>query len=116
LATFIAPRKFVRSEIEARQATGVLGLCFISEGAIPYVARDPLRVIPTMMVGGAVSGALSMLFGCTLRAPHGGMFVLLIPGAVGNVVMYLASIAAGTVVAAALVALVKLPSEEVEGS
>jgi PTS system fructose-specific IIC component len=115
LATFIAPRKFVRSEIEARQATGVLGLCFISEGAIPYVARDPLRVIPTMMVGGAVAGALSMLFDCTLRAPHGGMFVLLIPGAVGNVVMYLASIAAGTVVAAALVALVKLPSEEVEG-
>ncbi|MBP0446113.1 PTS transporter subunit EIIC [Roseomonas sp. SSH11] len=113
LATFIAPRKFVASEIEARQATGVLGLCFISEGAIPYVARDPLRVIPTMMVGGAVTGALSMLFGCTLRAPHGGLFVLLIPGAVGNVAMYLAAIAIGTVVAAVLVALVKRPAAEV---
>jgi PTS system fructose-specific IIC component len=113
LATFLAPRKFVASEIEARQATGVLGLCFISEGAIPYVARDPLRVIPTMMIGGAVTGALSMLFGCILRAPHGGLFVLLIPGAVGNVAMYLAAIAAGTVVAAVLVAVVKRPAVEV---
>ncbi|MFC7736403.1 fructose-specific PTS transporter subunit EIIC [Roseomonas sp. GCM10028921] len=116
LATFIAPRKFVASEVEARQATGVLGLCFISEGAIPYVARDPLRVIPTMMIGGAVTGALSMLFGCTLRAPHGGLFVLLIPGAVGNVAMYLAAIAAGTVVAAVLVAVAKRPAVEVVGA
>ncbi|MBB5693884.1 fructose-specific PTS transporter subunit EIIC [Muricoccus pecuniae] len=116
LATFLAPRKFVASEIEARQATGVLGLCFISEGAIPYVARDPLRVIPTMMIGGAVTGALSMLFGCTLRAPHGGLFVLLIPGAVGNVAMYLAAIAAGTVVAAVLVAVAKRPAVEVVGA
>ncbi|MFH5927106.1 fructose-specific PTS transporter subunit EIIC [Roseomonas xinghualingensis] len=107
LATFFAPRKFTASEMEARQATAVLGLCFISEGAIPYVARDPLRVIPTMMVAGGITGALSMLFGCTLRAPHGGLFVLLIPGAVGNVAMYLLSIAAGTIVGAVLVAVAK---------
>jgi len=113
LATFLAPRKFVASEVEARQATGVLGLCFISEGAIPYVARDPLRVIPCMMVAGGLTGALSMLFGCTLRAPHGGLFVLLIPGAVGNVAMYLVSIAVGTAVGAALVAAVKRPAAEV---
>jgi PTS system fructose-specific IIC component len=80
--------------------------------AISYVARHPLRVIPTLMArrGGR---AHFMLFGCTLRALHGAMFVLLIPGAVGNVDMYLASVTVGTV---AVAALVKLPSEEVEGS
>jgi PTS system fructose-specific IIC component len=80
--------------------------------AISYVARHPLRVIPTLMAGRG-GRALSVLFGCTLRAPHGAMFVLLIQGAVGNVVMYLASVTVGTV---AVAALVKLPSEEVEGS
>lgn len=98
LATFLAKSKFVDSEAEAGKASFVLGLCFISEGAIPFAAKDPLRVIPCCMVGGALTGALSMLFGAELLAPHGGLFVLLIPGAISPVLMYLFAIAAGTAV------------------
>ena len=98
LATFLAKSKFIDSEAEAGKASFVLGLCFISEGAIPFGAKDPMRVIPCCMVGGALTGALSMLFGAELLAPHGGLFVLLIPGAISPVLMYLAAIAAGTAV------------------
>ncbi len=98
LATFIAKNKFEQSEREAGKASFVLGLCFISEGAIPFAAKDPMRVIPACMAGGAVAGALSMLFGAQLMAPHGGLFVLLIPKAITPVLMYLAAIAAGTAV------------------
>lgn len=98
LATFLARKKFVASEAEAGKASFVLGLCFISEGAIPFAAKDPMRVIPCCMAGGALTGALSMLFGAQLMAPHGGLFVLLIPNAITPVLMYLVAIAAGTAV------------------
>ncbi|WP_162047696.1 PTS fructose transporter subunit IIBC [Vibrio taketomensis] len=96
LATFLAKEKFAPSEREAGKASFVLGLCFISEGAIPFAAKDPMRVIPACMAGGALTGALSMLFGAKLMAPHGGLFVLLIPNAISPVLLYLVAIAAGT--------------------
>ncbi|EHC7286801.1 PTS fructose transporter subunit IIBC [Vibrio parahaemolyticus] len=98
LATFLAKNKFEPNEREAGKASFVLGLCFISEGAIPFAAKDPMRVIPSCMAGGALTGALSMLFGAKLMAPHGGLFVLLIPNAISPVLMYLVAIAAGTAV------------------
>ncbi|MDN2483542.1 PTS fructose transporter subunit IIBC [Vibrio agarivorans] len=112
LATFIAKSKFEASEREAGKASFVLGLCFISEGAIPFAAKDPMRVIPSCMAGGALTGALSMLFGSQLMAPHGGLFVLLIPNAITPVLMYLVAIAAGTAVTGFTYALLKARSEE----
>ncbi|UTV28941.1 PTS fructose transporter subunit IIBC [Photobacterium atrarenae] len=107
LATFLAKRKFTANETEAGKASFVLGLCFISEGAIPFAARDPMRVIPSCMAGGALTGALSMLFGAKLMAPHGGLFVLFIPNAITPVLMYLVAIAAGTVVTGVTYAFLK---------
>ncbi|MEI6895925.1 MAG: PTS fructose transporter subunit IIBC [Psychromonas sp.] len=98
LATFLAKSKFINSEAEAGKAAFVLGLCFISEGAIPFAAKDPMRVIPACIAGGALTGALSMLFGAELLTPHGGLFVLLIPGAITPVFLYLFAIIAGTAV------------------
>lgn len=92
IATFLA-RTVDQGEQEAGKASFVLGLCFISEGAIPFAAKDPMRVIPACMVGGALTGALSMLFGCELMAPHGGLFVLFVPHAISNVMMYIVAIA-----------------------
>lgn len=111
LATMIARGKFTQEEHEAGKAAGVLGICFITEGAIPFAAKDPLRVIPSIMVGSALTGALSMLFGATLRAPHGGVFVLGIPNAVGNLGLYIVAILAGTVVTAVLLSILKRPVE-----
>jgi PTS system fructose-specific IIC component len=82
----------------------VLGASFITEGAIPFAAADPLRVIPASMAGGAVTGALSMAFGCTLRAPHGGVFVIPL---IGSPFLYLLAIAGGVAVSAGLVILLK---------
>ena len=113
LATFLARNKFSEPEREAGKASFVLGLCFISEGAIPFAARDPMRVIPSTMLGGAVTGALSMLLGCTLMAPHGGLFVMLIPNAINHVFLYLLAIAAGTAVTGILYAVLK-PNQSVE--
>ena len=96
IATLLARRKFAQSEREAGKAAGVLGLCFISEGAIPFAAKDPLRVIPASIAGGALTGALSMYFGCKLMAPHGGLFVLLIPNAINHALLYLLAIVAGS--------------------
>ncbi|CQR73065.1 PTS system fructose-specific EIIBC component [Sporomusa ovata DSM 2662] len=107
LATVLAPKKFSVEEREAGKAAGVLGISFITEGAIPFAAADPFRIIPSIMAGSAVAGALSMALGATLRAPHGGIFVLLIPNAVGNLAMYVLSILAGTVVTAVLISIVK---------
>lgn len=98
LATFIAKRRFTSAEQEAGKVASVLGISFITEGAIPFAANDPIRVIPACIVGSALTGALSMLFGCTLRAPHGGIFVMAIPNAVGQVGLYIVAIAAGTLV------------------
>lgn len=107
IATLLARRKFAQSEREAGKAALVLGLCFISEGAIPFAAKDPLRVIPASIAGGALTGALSMLFGCKLLAPHGGLFVLLIPNAMNHALLYLLAIAIGSLVTGVLYALLK---------
>ncbi|MBK3387540.1 fructose-specific PTS transporter subunit EIIC [Streptomyces sp. DEF1AK] len=104
LATTVRARLFGKAERENGKAAWVLGASFISEGAIPFAAGDPLRVIPSAMAGGAVTGALSMAFGATLRAPHGGLFVVPL---IGNALLYVVAIAAGTVVTAALVVLLK---------
>ncbi|MFD5328312.1 fructose-specific PTS transporter subunit EIIC [Streptomyces sp. NPDC127092] len=104
LATTVRGRLFTRAERENGKAAWVLGASFISEGAIPFAAADPLRVIPAAMAGGAVTGALSMAFECTLRAPHGGVFVIPL---IGNPLLYLLAIAAGTLVSAGLVILLK---------
>ncbi|MGC1330228.1 PTS fructose-like transporter subunit IIB [Pseudomonas sp.] len=107
IATFLARRKFAQSEREAGKAALVLGLCFISEGAIPFAAKDPLRVIPASIAGGALTGALSMYFGCKLMAPHGGLFVMLIPNAINHALLYLLAITAGAVVTAVVYAVIK---------
>ncbi|MET3983997.1 fructose-specific PTS transporter subunit EIIC [Streptomyces sp. PvR034] len=104
LATTVRGKLFSTTERENGKAAWFLGASFISEGAIPFAAADPLRVIPAAMAGGAVTGALSMAFECTLRAPHGGIFVIPL---IGNPLLYLIAIAAGTCVAAGLVVLLK---------
>ncbi|EFL52620.1 PTS system, fructose subfamily, IIC subunit [Solidesulfovibrio fructosivorans JJ]] len=98
LAATLFPKRFSPEEHEASKAAMVLGLAFITEGAIPFAARDPFRVIPCAVLGSAVTGALSMVYGVTLMVPHGGAFVLLIPGAVTHVAAYAAAIAIGTAV------------------
>ena len=114
LATFVARRKFAQSEREGGKAAVILGLCFITEGAIPFAARDPMRVLPCCILGGALTGALSMLFGAKLMAPHGGLFVLLIPGAISPVLPYLLAIVAGTLLSGLLYALIKQPDGAIQ--
>ncbi|OBF33775.1 fructose-specific PTS transporter subunit EIIC [Mycolicibacterium conceptionense] len=97
LASTLRPGLFTEPERENGRAAWLLGASFISEGAIPFAAADPLRVIPSMMVGGAVTGGLVMAFDVTLKAPHGGIFVFF---AIGNLLWFLIALAAGTVVAA----------------
>lgn len=109
LATVLIRNRFTAQEQEAGKAAAVLGLAFITEGAIPFAAKDPLRVIPAMMVGSAVAGALSMWFGCVLHAPHGGVFVLAIPNAVAPLLPYMAAIVAGTLVTTLGLAVLKKP-------
>ncbi|WP_128802182.1 MULTISPECIES: fructose-specific PTS transporter subunit EIIC [unclassified Streptomyces] len=104
LATTVRGRLFTQTERENGKAAWVLGASFISEGAIPFAAADPLRVIPSSMVGGAITGALSMAFDATLRAPHGGIFVVPL---IGNPFLYLIAIAVGTCVTTALVVVLK---------
>jgi PTS system fructose-specific IIC component len=112
LATFLGKNRFSRDEQEAGKAAGVLGLSFITEGAIPFAAKDPLRVIPSMVFGSAVAGAVSMYFGCGLRAPHGGIFVLAIPNAVSHLGWYVVAILAGTAVSTVALLIVKRPLDE----
>lgn len=107
LATLMAKRLFTEEERQAGKVASVLGISFITEGAIPFAAKDPLRVIPACIAGSAVTGGLSMLFGCTLRAPHGGIFVLAIPNAVAQGGLYVVAIAAGTLVTALVVTQLK---------
>ncbi|MEV5882799.1 fructose-specific PTS transporter subunit EIIC [Streptomyces sp. NPDC052020] len=108
LATTVRGKLFNAAERENGKAAWVLGASFISEGAIPFAAADPLRVIPASMAGGALTGALSMAFGATLRAPHGGIFVVPL---IGDPLLYLVAIAAGVCVTAAGVVLLKGPRE-----
>ncbi|MGC0883065.1 PTS fructose transporter subunit IIBC [Pantoea agglomerans] len=112
LATLVARRKFNKGQQEGGKAALVLGLCFISEGAIPFAARDPMRVLPCCIVGGATTGAISMAVGAKLMAPHGGLFVLLIPGAITPVVGYLMAIIIGTAIAGLSYAVLKRPEEQ----
>jgi PTS system fructose-specific IIC component len=111
LATLLFKNRFSLDEREAGGATAVLGISFITEGAIPYAAKDPLRVIPALMIGSAVAGAISMVFGCELRVPHGGVFVLPIPNAVTNLGPYLIAIVVGTLVTTAALFFLKRPLE-----
>ncbi len=104
LATTVRGRLFTATERENGKAAWFLGASFITEGAIPFAAADPLRVIPASMAGGAVTGALSMAFGCTLRAPHGGVFVVPL---IGEPLLYLVAIAAGVGVSTLVVVLLK---------
>jgi len=112
LATLVARRKFNKGQQEGGKAALVLGLCFISEGAIPCAARDPMRVLPCCIVGGATTGAISMAIGAKLMAPHGGLFVLLIPGAITPVIGYLMAIIIGTAIAGLSYAVLKRPEEQ----
>lgn len=109
LATVVARNRFTVQEREAGKAAAVLGLAFITEGAIPFAAKDPLRVIPSCMIGSAVAGALSMWFGCGLRAPHGGVFVLAIPNAVAPLGSYVLAIVAGSLVTTLALVILKRP-------
>jgi PTS system fructose-specific IIC component len=104
LATVVRPGLFTVPERENGKAAWLMGASFITEGAIPFAAADPLRVIPSIMAGSAVTGALAMAFDVTLRAPHGGIFVLF---AVGNIIGFLIALVAGVLVAAALVITLK---------
>jgi PTS system fructose-specific IIC component len=113
LATTVRGRLFTPAERENGKAAWVLGASFISEGAIPFAAADPLRVIPSAMAGGALTGALSMAFGATLRAPHGGVFVVPL---IGSPLLYLVAVAAGVCVTTALVILLKGLRKQAPGS
>jgi PTS system fructose-specific IIC component len=110
LAAYLFRDRFTAEEREAAPAAGVLGLAFISEGAIPFAAKDPLRVIPSLVVGSAVAGALSMMVGAELRVPHGGIFVLPIPNAVSHLLGYVVALVAGTVVTALMLRVLKKPA------
>jgi PTS system fructose-specific IIC component len=109
LATWIFRNRFVLDEREAGNAAAVLGMAFITEGAIPFAARDPMRIIPACVVGSAITGAISMASSVELKVPHGGIFVLPIPNAVTHLGMYVVAIAVGTVITALAVGLLKRP-------
>ncbi|HEX2028986.1 MAG TPA: fructose-specific PTS transporter subunit EIIC [Nitriliruptorales bacterium] len=104
LATVLRPSLYNQAEVRAGEAAWIMGASFITEGAIPFAAADPLRVIPSLMAGSAITGALSLLFDATLRAPHGGVWVV---GVIGNWALYLVAIAAGTAVTAVTVNVLK---------
>lgn len=104
LATLLFKKKFTKEERQSGPTNFIMGLAFITEGAIPFAASDPLHVLPACVAGSGIAGALSMLFGCTLMAPHGGIFVFPV---VGNALMYLAALAVGTAVSALLLGVLK---------
>jgi len=106
LCTTLFKSRFTESEQKAGVVNYVMGLSFITEGAIPFAAADPLRVIPSCVIGSAVAGALTMAFGCTLQAPHGGIFVV---PTIGNPAMYLLSILIGAAVGCAVLSVLKKP-------
>ncbi len=104
LATTFFPKKWTKEERNNGFVNYIMGLCFISEGAIPYAAADPIRVIPSCIAGSAVAGALSMIFGCTLMAPHGGVFVF---PTVGNPFLYIVALLIGSAVGALILTALK---------
>ena len=109
LCTTFFPKKFTEKERQSGLVNYVMGLSFITEGAIPFAAQDPLRVIPSCAIGAAAAGGLSMAFGCTLRAPHGGMFVL---PTIGNPLMYLAAVVIGSVIGCVILGFLKKNMED----
>ena len=109
LACTIFKDRWTETELKSAPVNWIMGLSFITEGAIPYAAADPLRVIPACVCGSAVAGAISMVFGCTLMAPHGGIFVFAV---VGNWPMYLVALACGTVVGALMLRILKKKVEK----
>ncbi|MCC8627470.1 PTS fructose transporter subunit IIC [Xanthomonas vesicatoria] len=113
LATWVFRNRFTVEERGSATAAGVLGLAFVTEGAIPYAARDPLRTIPALVIGSAVAGAISMSVGAELKAPHGGIFVLLIPNAVTHLAMYVLALLAGVAVTAIALRVLKKPVVDV---
>ncbi|MFT4014230.1 MAG: fructose-specific PTS transporter subunit EIIC [Paracoccus sp. (in: a-proteobacteria)] len=116
IASKLLPSRFTPEEQEAGNAAFVLGLAFVTEGAIPFAARDPLRVIPTLIAGSAVAGAICMMLGVQLKVPHGGVFVLPIPNAVVNLPGFAIALAAGTAVSILALALVKRPIQAPEAA
>ena len=111
LCTTFFKNKFTVKECQSGVVNYIMGLSFITEGAIPFAASDPLRIIPSCAIGAAVAGGLSMFFGCTLRAPHGGLFVL---PTIGNPLAYLAAVLIGAVTGALILSLLKKNLNEEE--
>lgn len=109
LSTILFKNKFTKEERKSGPTNFVMGMAFISEGAIPFAAADPLRVLPSCIVGSAVAGALSMAFNCTLMAPHGGIFVFPV---VGNALLYLVALVIGTIVSAVMMGFLKKKVKE----
>ena len=109
LCTTFFPSRFTKKDRQSGLTNYIMGLSFITEGAIPFAAADPLRVIPACAVGSAVAGGLSMAFGCALRAPHGGLFVLSV---VEHPLWYLGAVVVGSVVGALILAALKKPIKE----
>ena len=109
LCTTFFKKKFTAKERQSGIVNYVMGLSFITEGAIPFAAQDPLRVIPSCIIGSAIAGGLSMAFGCTLRAPHGGIFVL---PTIGNPFMYLAAVVVGAAAGCVILGMLKKNAEE----
>lgn len=104
LCTTFFKKKFTAKERQSGIVNYIMGLSFITEGAIPFAAQDPLRVIPSCIIGSAIAGGLSMAFGCTLRAPHGGIFVL---PTIGNPFMYLAAVVVGAAAGCVILGMLK---------
>lgn len=109
LATLLFKKKFTKEERESGPTNFIMGLAFITEGAIPFAASDPLHVLPACVIGSGIAGALSMLFNCTLMAPHGGIFVFPV---VGNALMYIVALVVGTLASAFLLGVLKKTVEE----
>ena len=109
LATTFYKNRFTPQERDSGKVNYVMGASFITEGAIPFAAADPLKVIPSCAIGAAVAGALTMIFGCTLPAPHGGIFVFPV---VGNWPMYLVAILVGSIVGAVILGFLKRPRHD----
>ena len=108
IASWVFKNKFTDNDRKTAPVNAIMGLCFISEAAIPYAAGDPLHVIPSCVIGSAVAGALSMAFKCTLMAPHGGIFVFPV---VGHALMYIVALLIGSIVGAIMLGLLRKPVE-----
>ena len=104
LAALLFKDRFTKEERESGPTNFIMGLAFITEGAIPFAAADPFHVLPACIIGSGLAGAMSMAFGCTLMAPHGGIFVVPV---MGNAVQYVIALVVGTVVSAVLLGVLK---------